>query len=66
MDITTKKANRPKSEKLDPSTLMDSGRIAHPPRLKRPDDAPLRETLGREVFIKGTPPKVLEVVIKSE
>ncbi len=57
------KAPKAKLNKFDPKVLIDDTRLGHLPRLKKEDDSSLELCPGQPLQIKGSPKKILEVIL---
>jgi len=66
MDVRGSKHQGPKKEKFDPMKLVDDKRTAHPTRPIREKQDEMKDVLGQSLLVRGTPKKIIEVVIQSE
>lgn len=66
IDFKPSKAPRPKLNKVDTSKLIEDTRLGHPIRLPREDNDNSESYLGQPIPVKGTPKKILEVVLGAK
>ena len=63
IDFKPTKSLKPKLNKIDISKLTEDARQGRPVRLLREDDNNLELVLGQPLRIKGSPKKILEVIL---
>ena len=63
IDFKPIRSPKPKLNKLDTSKLTEDARLSRPIRLPREGNDNLESILGQPLQIKGSPKKILEVIL---